>query len=148
VPQVYAELGEDLEWFSDTYADDVPYWSDLPRERSLAASESRGLLMLPYTFDCNDFKFQAAGNGFAGPDDFLTYMKNAFNVLYEEGEEGAPKMMTIGLHCRIIGRPGRFNALKKFVEYISQKEGVWVATRTEIARSFRDQYPYRRGFLA
>lgn len=69
-------------------------------------------------------------------------------MLYEEGEEGQPKMMTVGLHCRIIGRPGRFKALQDFVEYISKKEGVWVATRTEIAEAFKAQFPYEKGYLA
>lgn len=75
-------------------------------------------------------------------------MKNAFDVLYEEGGEGNPKMMTIGLHNRVVGRPGRFKALQDFCEYISKKEGVWVATRTQIAESFREQFPYHKGFLA
>lgn len=69
-------------------------------------------------------------------------------MLYEEGEEGQPKMMTIGLHCRIIGRPGRFGALRKFAEYISQKDGVWVATRSEIAEEFKKSHPYKKGSLA
>jgi peptidoglycan/xylan/chitin deacetylase (PgdA/CDA1 family) len=148
VPQVYAEMGEQLEWFSDTYADDVPYWTDLPLERALTTAESKGMLMLPYSYDCNDFKFHVAGSGFRDPNGFLTHLKNAFDVLYDEGKEGMPKMMTIGLHCRIIGRPGRFGALKQFVEYIASKEGVWVATRTDIARAFRDQFPYIKGQLA
>ena len=146
VPKVYEEMGEELVWFSDTYADDVPYWTDLPQERTL--SSPKGMLMLPYSYDCNDFKFHVAGSGFRDPNGFLTHIRNAFDVLYEEGEEGQPKMMTIGLHCRIIGRPGRFAALKEFVDYISKKEGVWVATRTEIAEAFKEQYPYRKGFLA
>ena len=148
VPQVYEEMGETLEWCSDTYADDVPYWIDLPAERTRSAAESKGLLMLPYSFDNNDFKFHVAGSGFRDPNGFLTHIKNSFDVLYEEGEEGTPKMMTVGLHCRIIGRPGRFAALREFVDYISKKEGVWVATRSEIASAFRAQYPYRKGFLA
>ncbi|KAB5558606.1 hypothetical protein GE09DRAFT_1173355 [Coniochaeta sp. 2T2.1] len=145
VPQVYKEMGETLHWLSDTYADDVPYWTDLPAEKT--DPDAKGLLMLPYSYDCNDFKFHVT-TGFSDPDGFLTHVKNAFDVLYEEGEEGMPKMMTVGLHCRIIGRPGRFKALQEFVEYISKKEGVWVATRTEIAEAFREQYPYRKGQLA
>lgn len=124
VPQVYAEMGETLEWMSDTYADDVPYWTDLAHERDLPDDQARGCLMVPYSYDCNDFKFHVVGSGFRDPQGFLTHIKNAFDVLYEEGQEGAPKMMTIGLHCRIIGRPGRFKALQEFAEYISQKEGV------------------------
>lgn len=75
-------------------------------------------------------------------------MKNAFDVLYEEGEEVHPKMMTVGLHCRVVGRPGRFKALQDFCEYVSKKEGAWVATRTQIAESFREQFPYQKGSLA
>jgi peptidoglycan/xylan/chitin deacetylase (PgdA/CDA1 family) len=146
VPQVYEELGEELVWTSDTYADDVPYWTDLNYERD--TSNPKGHLLLPYSYDCNDFKFHVVGSGFADPDGFYGHIKNAFDVLYEEGEKGMPKMMTIGLHCRIIGRPGRFGALKKFVEEIAQKEGVWVATRSEIAEAFRKEYPYKRGQLA
>lgn len=75
-------------------------------------------------------------------------MKSAFDTLYEEGCEGSPKMMTIALHCRCIGKPGRFGALKKIVEYINGHEGVWVATRTQIAEHFREKFPYQRGHLA
>ena len=102
----------------------------------------------PYSYDCNDFKFHTAGSGFRDPNGFFTHLKNAFDTLYEEGEGGSPKMMTIGLHCRIIGRPGRFKALRDFVDYISQKEGVFVATRTELAEAFQEQFPYQKGFLA
>ena len=146
VPQVYEEMGETLEWASDTYADDVPYWVDLPLERD--SKDPKGLLMVPYSYDCNDFKFHVLGSGFTDPTGFHDHLKNAFDVLYEEGEKGMPKMMTVGLHCRIIGRPGRFGALKKFVEYIEGKEGVWVATRSEIAEAFKKEYPYKKGSLA
>lgn len=125
--------------------DDVPYWTDLPLEKS--KEDPKGLLMVPYSYDCNDFKFLTA-NGFRDPQGFFNHLRNAFDTLYDEGDKGMPKMMTIGLHCRIIGRPGRFAALKEFVDYISKKEGVWVATRTEIAEAFKKEYPYRKGFLA
>lgn len=146
VPQVYQEMGEELIWTSDTYADDIPYWTDLNFEKDSA--EPKGQLMLPYSYDCNDFKFHVVGSGFRDPTGFYDHIKGAFDVLYEEGEKGMPKMMTIGLHCRIIGRPGRFAALKKFVEEIGKKEGVWVATRTEIAEAFKKEYPYKKGQLA
>lgn len=146
VPQVYREMGEELVWASDTYADDIPYWIDLPLERD--DPQPKGCLMVPYSYDCNDFKFHTAGSGFRDPRGFYEHLKNAFDVLYQEGEEGAPKMMTIGLHCRIIGRPGRFKALADFVDYVSKKEGVWVATRTEIAEAFKAQFPYKKGQLA
>jgi peptidoglycan/xylan/chitin deacetylase (PgdA/CDA1 family) len=112
------------------------------------SEKPKGCLMVPYSYDCNDFKFLNNGPGFRSASSFSEYLINAFDVLYEEGESGAPKMMTIGLHNRIIGRPGRFKALQDFVKYISQKEGVWVATRTEIAESFREQFPYKKGQLA
>ncbi|KAJ5901925.1 chitin deacetylase 1 [Penicillium taxi] len=146
VPKIYEEMGEELVWASDTYADDVPYWTDLPLERDSA--EPKGCLMVPYSYDNNDFKFHTAGSGFRDPQGFYTHIKNAFDILYEEGEEGRPKMITIGLHCRIIGKPGRFAALRDFVKYISEKEGVWVATRTEIAEAFKKDHPYKKGQLA
>ncbi|KAK5110428.1 hypothetical protein LTR62_005779 [Meristemomyces frigidus] len=145
IPQVYEEMGEELVWMSDTYADDIPYWID--RADKPNDPKAKGSLMVPYSYDCNDFKFHSA-NGFRDPAAFYNHLKNTFDVLYAEGEEGNVKMMTIGLHCRIIGRPGRFKALQDFVEYIGQKEGVWVATRTEIAESFGEQFPYAKGCLA
>lgn len=145
IPLVYEEMGEELLWASDCYADDVPYWTDLPHERNSA--NPKGCLMVPYSYDCNDFKFLNA-NGFRSAAAFNEHLTNAFDVLYEEGEDGSPKMMTIGLHCRVIGRPGRFKALQDFVKYISAKDGVWVATRTEIAEAFREQFPYKKGQLA
>jgi hypothetical protein len=92
-------MGEELVWCADTYADDVPYWLDLPYEKDRA--DPKGLLMVPYSYDCNDFKFHVNGSGFTEPTGFFDHLKNAFDVLYEEGEEGMPKMMTIGLHCRM-----------------------------------------------
>ncbi|PGH16036.1 hypothetical protein AJ79_02016 [Helicocarpus griseus UAMH5409] len=141
---VYKEMGLPLLWNSDSYADDVPYWVDVPAERD--AEDPQGMLMIPYSYDCNDYKFNVA-TGFGAPKDFYDHVKGAFDVLYEEGVEGAPKMMTIGLHCRCIGKPARFAALKRFVEYVAGKEGVWVATRTQIAEHFRERFPYKRGQL-
>lgn len=137
---VFKEMGLPLLWESDTYSDDVPYWVDVPAEKDLPNPE--GMLMVPYSYDCNDFKFY---HGFGGPMDFYDHLKGAFGVLYEEGSEGSPKMMTIGLHCRCTGKPARLAALKKFVEYIAEKEGVWVATRTQIAEHFRETFPYQKG---
>jgi peptidoglycan/xylan/chitin deacetylase (PgdA/CDA1 family) len=99
VPEVYREMGEELLWYSDSYADDVPYWVDLPFEKD--SPDPKGLLMVPYSFDCNDFKFYTAAASFGDPQGFFVHLKNAFDVLYEEGQEGMPKMMTVGLHCRI-----------------------------------------------
>ncbi|KAJ2906299.1 hypothetical protein MKZ38_002378 [Zalerion maritima] len=114
VPQVYEEMGEELVWASDTYADDVPYWIDPPFEKE--RPNPKGMLMVPYSYDCNDFKFHTAGSGFRDPRDFYEHIKGAFDVLYEEGCEGVPNMMTIGLYCRIVGRPGRAKAVRDFVD--------------------------------
>ncbi|KAL6253236.1 hypothetical protein RBB50_000959 [Rhinocladiella similis] len=142
---VFREMKLPLLWESDSYADDVPYWVDVPAEKDSA--DPQGMLMVPYSYDCNDYKFYV-NTGFGAPMDFYDHIKGAFDVLYQEGCEGMPKMMTIGLHCRAAGKPARFAALQKFVEYITSKEGVWVATRTEIAEHFRAKFPYRRGQLA
>jgi peptidoglycan/xylan/chitin deacetylase (PgdA/CDA1 family) len=156
--EAFHELGLPLEWESDTYADDIPYWLDVPLEQQLhkegkLKDEPKGMLMLPYSYDCNDFKFHVP-TGFKGPGQFFDHLKNAFDTLYEEGGAegeglgtGTPKMMTVGLHCRIIGKPGRFAELKRFVEYVSGKEGVWVATRGEIASAWKKERPYKIGRL-
>jgi peptidoglycan/xylan/chitin deacetylase (PgdA/CDA1 family) len=99
------------------------------------------------SYDCNDLKF-CIPSGFGSTGAFEEYLKNAFDVLYAEGVAGKPKMMTIGLHCRITGRPGRFIGLQRFVEYIAAKEGVWVTTRKDIALHFREKFPYKKGCLA
>ena len=104
--------------------------------------------MVLYSYDCNDFKFHTQGTGFRSPEGFYEHIKNSSDVLYEEGKDGSPKTMTIGLHSRIIGRLGRFKALQNFVKYISAKYGVWVATTTEIAQAFRERFPYKKGQLA
>ncbi len=83
----------------------------------------------------------AQAPGFFNSSTFFEYLRDAFDTLYEEGEQGAPKMMSIGLHCRVVGRPGRFQGLKKFIEYVAQKQGVWVATREEIAEHWREVHP-------
>lgn len=130
------------------FLDIFPYTNlkpqDIPAEKE--AENPTGMLMVPYSYDCNDFKFNVP-TGFGSPTDFYDHVKGAFDTLYEEGEEGAPKMMTIATHCRCMGKPARFAALKKLVEYISSKEGVWVATRTEIAEHFREKFPYEKGSL-
>ncbi len=94
-------------------------------------------------YDCNDLKFHSP-QGWGSPGAFEEHLKNAFDTLYLEGSAGKPKMMTVGLHCRIIGKPGRFPALHHFVEYIVSKPDVWVATREEIALHFREQFPYKK----
>lgn len=87
----------------------------------------------------------AQAPGFSGATPFFEYLKNAFDTLYAEGQEGEPKMMSIGLHCRVIGRPGRFPGLVAFLDYLQKHEGVWVATRTQIAEHWRKTHPAPAG---
>ncbi|MCO5730542.1 allantoinase PuuE [Rhizobium sp. SSA_523] len=109
---------------SDSYADDLPYW--------VKGVDGRPFLIIPYTLDANDMRF-ATPQGFNAGDQFYTYLKDTFDTLYQEGKDGAPKMMSIGLHCRLVGRPGRIAALKRFMEYVLGHEKVWIAKRIEIA---------------
>jgi putative urate catabolism protein len=112
---------------SDTYADDLPYWEKGPNGPHL---------VIPYTLDTNDMRF-AALQGFNAGDQFFNYLKDSFDVLYEEGED-APKMMSIGLHCRLVGRPGRAAALMKFLDYVQSHNKAWVCRRIDIARHFHE----------
>jgi putative urate catabolism protein len=109
---------------SDDYADDLPYW---------VTSASGPHLVIPYTLDSNDMRF-ATPQGFNTGEQFFTYLKDSFDVLYEEGCAGAPKMMSVGLHCRLIGRPGRAAALARFVDYVKGHDRVWLPRRVDIAR--------------
>ncbi len=120
-----------MDWISDTYDDDLPYWSRI---------EGRDQLILPYTLDCNDMRF-ATPQGFNSGDQFFAYLKDTFDCLYAEGAAGAAKMMSIGLHCRLVGRPGRAQALARFLDYIQGFDGVWCATRSEIADHWRVTHP-------
>lgn len=114
---------------SDSYADDLPYWVNGPKGPHL---------IIPYSLDVNDMRF-INPQGFSSGDDFFAYLRDAFDVLYAEGE-GAPKMMSVGLHCRLVGRPGRSAGLKRFIDYIAGKDRVWVATRLEIARHWQREH--------
>ncbi|MEP3639248.1 MAG: allantoinase PuuE [Paracoccaceae bacterium] len=124
-----AERGFD--WISDTYDDDLPYWAQF---------EGRDQLIIPYTLDCNDMRF-ATPQGFNSGDQFFAYLKDTFDCLYAEGAEGQGKMMSIGLHCRLIGRPGRVQALRRFIEYVQGFEGVWCAKREDIAAHWAASHP-------
>jgi OHCU decarboxylase len=108
---------------ADSYADDLPYWVE---------AQKGAQLIVPYTLDANDMRF-ATAQGFNAGTQFFEYLKDSFDVLYAEGES-APKMMSVGLHCRLVGRPGRAAALAKFLDYVMSHEGVWVAKRIDIAR--------------
>jgi putative urate catabolism protein len=120
---------------ADSYADDLPYYD---------TRFGKPQLIVPYTLDANDMKFVAM-NGFTTPDQFFHYLKDGFDVLYAEGEAGAPKMMSVGLHCRIVGKAPRFAALQRFVDYIQTKSHVWVARRIDIADHWLAHHPYKDG---
>lgn len=118
-------------YVADSYADDLPYWSRFGQ---------RDQLIVPYTLDCNDMRF-ATPQGFNSGDQFETYLKDSFDVLYAEGQAGAPKMLSIGLHCRLVGRPGRAAALQRAIEYMQAHDDVWFATREEIAAHWAATHP-------
>merc|ERR1711962_981906 len=122
---------DDLLYCADSYSDDLPYYDE---------NYSNPILIVPYTLDTNDMRF-AAPQGFNCGDQFFTYLKDAFDTLYEEGAE-SPKMLSIGLHCRISGRPARIASLKRFTEYAQRHSGVWLATREEIATHWQNYFPY------
>ncbi len=118
-------------YISDTYDDDLPYWLDVG---------GRDQLIIPYTLEANDMRF-ATAPGWTDGEDFFHYLRNAFDVLYEEGQTDTPKMMTVGLHCRLIGRPGKIAALKKFIDHIQKHDGVWCPRRIEIAEHWAAKHP-------
>jgi allantoinase len=114
---------------SDSYSDDLPYWE---------ARNKKKQLIIPYTLDNNDMRF-ATNQGFNTGDHFFTYLKDSFDALYEEGKTN-PKMMSVGLHCRLIGKPGRIQSLKKFLDYIMKHEDVWICKRIDIAKHWIKNY--------
>jgi putative urate catabolism protein len=116
---------------SDDYSDDLPYW--------LRTSKGGKHLIIPYTLDANDMRF-ATPQGFNTGEHFFQYLKDAFDCLYEEGRRGYPKMMSVGLHCRLAGRPGRALGLAKFLDYIAKKDRVWVARRVNIAQHWHKTF--------
>ena len=131
--QLLAEFPQ-IQYDCDYYGDDLPFWSSLTN----AQGETRPHLIIPYTLDTNDMKFSSAG-GFNHADQFYQYLKDAFDVLYAEGET-APKMMSVGMHCRLLGRPARFIALQKFLDYIQSHEKVWICRRGDIAAHWRANF--------
>ena len=120
-----------FDYISDAYDDDLPYWAELA---------GRDQLIIPYTLDCNDMRF-ATPQGFNAGDQFFAYLRDTFDSLYAEGQAGQAKMMSVGLHCRLVGRPGRIRALQRFVEYIQGFEGVWNPRRIDIATHWRNIHP-------
>ncbi|WP_425248629.1 allantoinase PuuE [Chelativorans salis] len=124
-------------WISDTYDDDLPYWLDHDGHGNAISPQ----LVVPYTLDANDMRF-ATPQGFNSGDQFFAYLKDAFDTLYEEGRRGRPAMMSVGLHCRLVGRPGRAAALKRFIDHVKSHEKVWLPTRMDIARHWMEHHPY------
>ena len=118
-------------YVADTYDDDLPYWKRVG---------GRDQLIMPYTLDANDMRF-ATPQGFNSGDQFEAYLRDSFDALYAEGLGGAPKMMSIGLHCRLIGRPGRVRALERFLDYVRGLPDVWIATREQIADHWEATHP-------
>ena len=128
-----AETGV-LDWISDTYDDDLPYWREVG---------ARDQLVIPYTLEANDMRF-ATAPGYIEGEQFFTYLKDSFDVLYAEGEAGRAKMFSIGLHCRLIGRPGKIAGLKRFLDYARSHQCVWFPRRIEIAEHWKKTHPHKR----
>jgi len=116
---------------SDSYADDLPYWVRV---------HDTDHLVVPYTLDTNDMRF-ASPAGFSNGDEFFAHLRDAFDVLYAEGRDGSPKMLSVGLHCRLVGRPARTAALEKFLEHVQSRDDVWIAKRIDIARHWCAVHP-------
>lgn len=131
--RTYRLLSErgDMLYFSDNYADDLPYW---------ASVAGKAELFLPYTLEANDMRF-ATPMGFGDGEQFFTYLRDTFDILYREGQEGRPRMMNLGLHGRLAGRPGRTAGLERFLDHVARHDRVWVATRADIARHWRAHFP-------
>ena len=120
---------------SDYYGDDLPLWQQV----KTGSGESKSHLIVPYTLDTNDMRF-ATAQGFNSGDQFYQYLRDSFDVLYAEGTH-SPKMMSVGLHCRLVGRPGRFRALQRFLDYVQSQQQVWICRRIDIARHWIDRHP-------
>jgi allantoinase len=130
---------------SDSYADDLPYWTEV----AIGAGGNPPAvphLIVPYALDTNDMRF-ATAQGFNSGTQFFDYLAAAFDTLYREGDPNGldqPKMLSVGLHCRLAGRPGRIDALERFLEYVAQRQHVWICRRIDIARHWMATHPFRR----
>lgn len=124
-----------FDYDSDYYGDDLPFWMKVRRSDGSSVRH----LVVPYTLDCNDMRF-ALPQGYSHADPFFQYLRDTFDTLYAEGAE-APKMMSIGMHCRLLGRPGRITALQRFLDHLGKHERVWVARRIDIARHWKQVHP-------
>jgi putative urate catabolism protein len=125
-----------LEYDSDYYGDDLPFWLQVKKSDGQLAPH----LVVPYTLDCNDMRF-ALPQGYSHGDPFFQYLKDAFDVHYAEGDE-RPAMMSIGMHCRLLGRPGRLRALQRFLDHVQAHDRVWITRRIDIARHWRRVHPF------
>ena len=121
---------------SDYYGDDLPFWLQVRRTDGTLAPH----LVVPYTLDCNDMRF-ALPQGYSHGDEFFQYLRDAFDVHYAEGDE-RPSMMSIGMHCRLLGRPGRLRALQRFLDHVQAHDRVWVTRRIDIARHWHAEHPF------
>ncbi|WP_432382003.1 allantoinase PuuE [Duganella sp. P38] len=131
---------------ADHYGDDLPFWQTVDYTDSSGHAASAPQLIVPYTLDTNDMRF-AAAQGFNSGTQFFDYLKDAFDVLYAEGDPDGlnqPKMLSIGLHCRIVGRPARAAALARFLDYVQRHDKVWIARRIDIAEHWRQVHPFAK----
>ncbi len=125
-----------FEYDSDHYGDDLPFWLQVTKGDGSTVPH----LVVPYALDTNDMRF-ALPQGFAQSNDFYMYLRHAFDVLYDEGEQ-APKMMSVGMHCRLLGRPGRLRALQRFLDHIGRHDRVWICRRIDLARHWKATHPF------
>ncbi|MFM2084120.1 MAG: allantoinase PuuE [Pseudomonadota bacterium] len=135
----YADGEHTFTYDSDYYGDDLPFWMKVKKTNGDVASQ----LIVPYTLDCNDMRFSLP-QGYSHADPFFQYLKDTFDALYAEGDPArlnAPKMMSVGMHCRLLGRPGRIVALQNFLDHIASHDHVWVARRIDIANHWREVHP-------
>ncbi len=133
--RLIADVGG-FEYDSDYYGDDLPFWIEVVK----TSGEKVPQLVIPYTMDTNDMRF-GLPQGFSQAEDFFIYLRDSFDVLYDEGAQ-TPKMMSIGMHCRLLGRPGRIVALQRFLDYICSKDRVWICRRLDIARHWKKVHPF------
>jgi putative urate catabolism protein len=124
-----------FEYDADSYGDDLPFWT------AVETSDRRRVhhLVVPYALDANDMRF-ATPQGFNTAEQFYAYLRDSFDVLYAEGAE-RPKMLSVGMHCRLLGRPGRFRALQRFLDHVQAHTQVWICRRIDIARHWRSRFP-------
>jgi putative urate catabolism protein len=142
-PQTRRLVADDggLLYDSDYYGDDLPFWMKVKRSDGTVVPR----LVVPYTLDTNDMRF-ALPQGFAQAEDFFIYLRDSFDALYAEGDpngQNAPKMMSIGMHCRLLGRPGRLVALQRFLDHVAKHDKVWVCRRLDIARHWQATHPFK-----